>query len=244
MKRYTRLKYKLIDLQSHQLSFLLLLTFCACQSDSTSSFDNTTADVKPGSHFQLRSAQESGLTFKNQITETKEFHHLLWESVFYGGGVAIGDINNDGLPDLYFTGNQVKDALYLNKGNMQFEDISKSSGIGNIEGWSTGVTMADVNADGLLDIYVCKSWWDMDANSIDLRRNKLLINNGDLTFTDQAAKYGLDDPAYSTQATFFDYDRDGDLDMYLMNMPSNNFKQKIIYQQTNSIPYTLSLIHI
>ena len=219
--------------------FTLIVLMFSCNSDSQDQLPTDTL-VTEGSHFKMLSPQESGVHFVNMIKETKEFHHLMWESVFYGGGVAVGDINNDGLPDLYFTGNQVKDALYLNKGNLQFEDISVSAGIDHIDGWSTGVTMVDVNADGLLDIYVCKSWWDMDDQNIEGRRNKLLINNGDLTFTDQAASYGLDDPAHSTQATFFDYDRDGDLDMYLMNMPSNNFKQKLEYIQKKQIPYKFS----
>ena len=159
---------------------------------------------------------------------------LLWR------WVAIGDINNDKLPDLYFTGNQVNDALFLNKGNIQFEDVSKEAGIGMTDSWSTGVTMVDINADGFLDIYVCKTSWGTDDKHKDKRRNELWINNGDLSFTEMAKEYNLDDSGHSSQATFFDYDRDGDLDMYLMNMPSNNFKQKITYKQKNAIPYEFS----
>lgn len=217
-----------------------ILLLWSCQTDT----NNTSVEVnkvKPGpTQFDLLSPAQSGVDFNNQIEETNEFHHLLWESVFYGGGVAIGDLNNDKLPDLYFTGNQVKDALYLNKGEMKFEDISKKAGLGISDSWSTGVAMVDINADGFLDIYVCKSSWSTDDKHKDKRRNELWINNGDLTFSEKAAEYGLDDSAHSTQATFFDYDRDGDLDMYLMNMPSNNFLQKIEYQQKNAIPYEFS----
>ncbi len=230
-------------MNTRYLLFLAVFLFWSCQSD-TNETNKTNGEInkpKPGStQFDLLSPAQSGVQFKNQIKEDKEFHHLIWESVFYGGGVAIGDVNNDKLPDLYFTGNQIKDALYLNKGNMEFEDVSKKAGIGLTDSWSTGVTMVDINADGFLDIYVCKSSWGTDDQHKDKRRNELWINNGDLTFSEKAAEYKLDDPAHSTQATFFDYDRDGDLDMYLMNMPSNNFQQKIIYQQKNAIPYEFS----
>jgi hypothetical protein len=223
------------------LFILSLFLICSCQSETNNKTVSPNSESYPSStQFDLLSPSQSGVRFKNQIIEDKEFHHLLWESVFYGGGVAIGDINNDKLPDLYFTGNQVKDALYINKGNLQFEDVSKKAGIGMTDSWSTGVTMVDINADGFLDIYVCKASWATDDKHKDKRRNELWINNGDLSFTEKAAEYKLDDPGHSTQATFFDYDRDGDLDMYLMNMPSNNFKQKIAYKKNNAIPYEFS----
>ena len=133
---------------------------------------------------------------------------------FYnGGGVAIGDINNDSLPDIYFTGNMVASHLYLNKGNWQFEEIAQEAGVAAAGLWNTGTTMVDLNDDGYLDIYVCRS---AAANAMN-RRNLLFINNGDLTFTEHSVSAGLADPGYSTQAAFFDYDRDGDLDMYLLN---------------------------
>ncbi len=223
--------------------FLFGWLFCifilACQSDKKQQEIQPSFNT-PGTHFQLLPPNQSNIHFNNTITEDKSFHHLLWEAVYNGGGIAAGDLNNDGLTDLYFTGNQVSDALYLNKGNLRFEDISKKAGITDHDGWSTGVTLADVNADGLLDIYVCKAGWGLDNENIDKRRNKLFINNGDLTFTEKANEYGLDDPGHGTQASFFDYDRDGDLDLYVMNTPSNNFKQKLLYINNNKIPYDFS----
>ena len=133
---------------------------------------------------------------------------------YNGGGVAIGDINNDGLPDIYFTANSYgHNKLYLNKGNFEFEDITEKAGVAGTSDWCTGVTMADVNGDGLLDIYVCAV-----ANTHGFGgHNELFINNGNGTFTESAAKYGLDFSGFSTQAVFFDYDHDGDLDCYILN---------------------------
>ncbi len=229
--------------------FLSLILLCcwACNSDQAITIDQAiniedTLPFEPvsGSHFELLSPEQSGIDFNNLIKEDEEFNHLVWESVFYGGGVAVGDLNNDGLSDLYFTGNQVDDAIYLNKGNLQFEEVSQKAEIPQKSGWSTGVTMVDINADGWLDIYICKSGWKLDNENIELRKNQLLINNQDMTFTDKASEYGLDDSAHSTQASFFDYDQDGDLDLYLMNMPSNNFKQKMAYIENEKIPYQFS----
>ena len=225
----------------------ILLCCWACNSDQDITIDQEINidhelpfEPVDGSHFELLSPQQSGIDFNNMIKEDEEFNHIIWESVFYGGGVAVGDLNNDGLSDLYFTGNQVDDALYLNKGNLQFENVSKKAGIPQKSGWSTGVTMVDINADGWLDIYICKSGWKLDNENVKLRKNQLLINNQDMSFTDKAAEYGLDDSAHSTQASFFDYDQDGDLDLYLMNMPSNNLKQKLTYIEKEKIPYLFS----
>ena len=153
---------------------------------------------------------------------------LAFEYFYNGGGVATGDLNNDGLVDLFFTGNQVDNKLYLNKGklngsSLRFEDVSAKAGIrGRKGGWKTGVTLADVNADGWLDIYVCYSGLRSDS----LRRNQLFINNKNLTFTDRAAEYGLADSGYSVQANFFDYDLDGDLDCFLINHNLKNYQRK------------------
>jgi len=160
----------------------------------------------------------TGIDFSNDITETDELNVLNFEYMYNGGGIAVGDVNGDGLPDLYFTGNQVADRLYLNKGGLKFEDVTDRAGVAGRQGWKTGVTMADVNGDGLLDIYVCYSGKG-DAAS---RANQLFINQGVKdgvpVFKDEAAAYGLDAiGTNSTQAAFFDYDRDGDLDMFLLD---------------------------
>jgi len=156
----------------------------------------------------------SGIQFTNTVHDTKELNILNYRNFYNGGGVAVGDINNDGLADIFFTANQGSNKLYLNKGNFQFEDISSKAGFKEKKQWSTGVVMADINNDGWLDIYVC------NAGSMDdpaLRKNQLFINNHDLSFTESAAEYGLDDPGYTTQVSFFDYDLDGDLDCFLIN---------------------------
>lgn len=162
--------------------------------------------------FRLVPASESGITFRNDLNDEK-LNIIKYMYYYNGGGVAAGDINNDGLVDLYFTSNEGENRLYLNKGNFQFEDITASAGVAGAGDWSTGVTMVDINSDGLLDIYVCQVG---DYKGVQ-GRNQLFINNGDLTFTESAAKYGLDFIGFSTQAVFFDYDNDGDLDMYLLN---------------------------
>ena len=163
---------------------------------------------------ELLSPEKTGIDFSNTINESTYFNHYYYSQMYVGSGVAIGDINNDGRPDVFFGGNQVADRLYLNKGNFQFEDITKTSKVAKNSGWTWGVTMADVNADGYLDIYVSRN--GNSANPED-RRNQLYINNQDLTFTESALKYGLADVGFSTQAVFFDMDNDGDLDMYQVN---------------------------
>ncbi len=151
--------------------------------------------------------------FENQLTENKQFNIIEYLYFNNGAGVAAGDINNDGLIDLYFTSSQGKNKLYLNKGNLRFEDITDESGTAGEGNWKTGVTMADVNGDGLLDIYVCEVGDYKTFNG----RNQLFINQGDLTFKEESHAYGLDFQGFSTQAAFFDFDLDGDLDMYLLN---------------------------
>lgn len=155
----------------------------------------------------------TGIHFTNVLQEDENSNVLNYAYFYNGGGVAVGDINNDGLPDILFTGNMVSNRLYLNKGNFEFEDITSKSGVGKKQGWCTGATMVDINGDGKLDIYICRS---ADINP-ERRKNLLYINNGDLTFTEKAEEYGLADEGYSTQSAFFDYDRDGDLDMVLIN---------------------------
>jgi len=155
----------------------------------------------------------TGISFSNTLTETNDLNILDYLYFYNGGGVAIGDINGDELPDIYLSGNQVKNKLYLNKGNLTFEDITEKAGVAGNSSWNTGAVMGDVNGDGLLDIYVCAV---VGINGFS-GYNELFINNGDSTFTESAAKYGLDFDTYSSNAAFLDYDLDGDLDLYLLN---------------------------
>src|SRR5258706_11360822 len=162
--------------------------------------------------FELVPPATSGIAFVNTLPEDSAFNILDYLYYYNGGGVAAGDIDGDGLPDLYFTSNLGPDRLYRNKGHFQFEDITERAGVAGPPGWKSGVTMADVNGDGHLDIYVSA------VNYLGMHgHNVLYINNGDGTFTDRTAQYGLEFAGYSTQAAFFDYDGDGDLDMYLLN---------------------------
>ena len=163
--------------------------------------------------FEKMSGSRTGIEFENNLEYDRDFNIYQYRNFYNGGGVAIGDINNDGLMDVYFTANMDSNRLYLNKGNFQFEDITSKAGVWGDRAWSTGVSMADVNGDGLIDIYVCNSG---DVSG-DNKQNELFINNGDMTFTDRAMQYGIADAGFSTQASFFDYDKDGDLDFYLLN---------------------------
>ncbi|WP_341226241.1 VCBS repeat-containing protein [uncultured Arcticibacterium sp.] len=163
--------------------------------------------------FVLLDSTKTGITFSNDIYNTDKFNIFNYRNFYNGGGVAAGDINNDGLTDLLFTANMGSNKLYLNKGNMVFEDITEKAGIGELEKWSTGVVMVDINADNLLDIYICNAGYRKGISS----ENALFINNGDLTFTEKAAEYGLNENGYTTHTAFFDYDKDGDLDAYILN---------------------------
>lgn len=158
--------------------------------------------------------KETGITFSNNVTESAEFNYFTYTYAYHGGGVAVGDVNNDGLPDLYFTSNQLSNKLYLNKGDLKFEDITVTAGVAGRDGWTTGCTMVDINCDGWLDIYVCMSGMDPDP---DTRRNLLYINQEDGTFKEQAAAFGLDDPSHSTMAYFAELDGKPGLDLYLVN---------------------------
>lgn len=182
--------------------------------------------------------ENSNINFSNNLTESKGLNIFNYRNFYNGGGVAVGDINNDGLPDIFFTSNQGANKLYLNKGDLQFEDISAKAGFKDKREWSTGVTFVDINGDGWLDIYVCNAGNIFDSS---LRRNQLFINNHNLTFTESAAKYGLDNDGYSTQASFFDYDGDGDLDCFLVDnspIPVNTLN----YANTRDEPLSQSPI--
>lgn len=213
---------------------LILISFLlySCSDNGSRQIEN---ESEKGNFVSL-SPEQTQVSFTNHINENKDLNGLTWDAIYSGGGVGIGDINNDGFSDLYFAGNQVSDALYLNNGDMTFTDISESSGILDHGGWSSGVSMVDINADGYLDIYVCRNSWKMDGQDPDLRRNKCFINNGNSTFSEKAQEMGIDHQSYSTQATFLDFDKDGDLDMFLLNTPSNNLKQKVDYSIKNEFP--------
>ena len=168
-------------------------------------------DKKSETLFEL--VEHSGIDFANQVDDSKDFNIFSYRNFYNGGGVAIGDINNDSLPDVFFTANMGSNKLYLNKGNFKFNDISEKAGFGEKQKWSTGVVMVDINADGWLDIYVCNAGYQKGVG----QENELYINNKNGTFTEKAKDYGLDDASFTTHAAFFDYDLDGDLDCYLLN---------------------------
>ena len=178
--------------------------------------------------FRAVDAAETSVNFANVLTESETQNVLAYEYFYNGGGVAVADFDNDGRTDVYFTGNQVANKLYLNQGDWKFEDVTQRAGVaGRAASWKTGVTVADVNADGWLDIYVCYS----GNGSPESRKNQLFISQGltpekKLVFTEQAQAYGLADEGYSTQATFFDYDHDGDLDLFLINHNLKNYQRK------------------
>lgn len=182
------------------LNFSLIVLLISCKQKERSERFNLVKD--------------SNINFQNDLKETKEENVFKYRNFYNGGGVAIGDLNNDGLEDIFLTANQSTNKLFLNNGNFKFEDITASAGFTYRGEWSTGVVMVDINHDGWLDIYVCNAGNMMNSS---LRKNQLFINNHNLTFTDSATAYGLDNDGYTTQASFFDYDSDGDLDCFIVN---------------------------
>ena len=213
------------------LSFLFLI--CVGCAEKEASVPVVTVEEKEAFIFKLLDSSQTKVKFRNAVSEDNNLNYIKYESIYNGAGVAIGDINNDGLPDIYFAGNGSNDKLYINTGNLVFKDITNFSGVGNhAQGWSTGVNMIDINADGYLDIYVCRS--GAYPNPLACQ-NKLFINNKNATFTESAENYGLNSMAQSRQTAFFDYDLDGDLDMYLMNQPPKDFKAGEFFNYVNKI---------
>ena len=209
---------------------IVIACFIMSCKNNESGEETTESDSKK--LFQLLKPEETGIDFINKVEDGETFNVLTYRNFYNGGGVAIGDINNDSLPDLYFTSNQGKNKLYLNKGNLHFEDITEKAGVAGTMDWSTGVTMADVNADGFLDIYVCNSG-DVQGNN---RKNELFINNGNLTFSEKGKQYNLDNEGYSTHAAFFDYDQDGDLDCYILNNSFRDPSKIELYKKVREQP--------
>lgn len=194
----------------------VLIFVFSCTSDSDQKSNKVATQ---GTQFVKVSPSDSGVRFVNTIQESNQMNHFLWDSMYNGGGAAIGDLNNDGLPDIVLTSSFGKDAIYINKGNMQFEDISASSGIEiYTERVSSGISLVDINNDGYLDISISK--FGFSENPGD-KKNLFFINNRNLTFTEVAGQMGIDNDGFTVQTSFFDYDKDGDLDLYVMNQPSN-----------------------
>jgi hypothetical protein len=186
------------------LFLLLILIFSNCSKENS---------TNENALFSKLDSSNTGINFVNEVKNGADMNIFKYRNFYNGGGVAIGDVNNDGLSDVFFTSNLGANKLYLNKGNFKFEDISKKAGVEGNKSWSTGVVMVDINGDGLLDIYVCSA-----GNNINsIRKSQLFINNGNLTFTDKAEQYNLADTGITTHAAFFDYDKDGDLDCYILN---------------------------
>jgi len=182
--------------------FLAILLFTACLKEQTES-----------KRFVLRSPEETGIDFENKIEQTERFNIFSYRNFYNGGGVALGDVNKDGLTDIYLTRNMGPNKLYLNQGDFRFRDVTEEAGVAGSRGWSTGVVMVDINHDDWLDIYVCNAGYVKG----DDRANELFINQGDGTFLEKASEFGLDEDRYTTHAAFFDYDLDGDLDVYMLN---------------------------
>ena len=181
--------------------------------------------------FTLLSPNNTGVNFINKLQEDNQINYFTYPYIYMGGGVSVGDINNDNLDDLFFTGNMTDNKLYLNKGNLKFDDITIQSGVSGDNRWYTGSTMIDINNDGFLDIYVSVAGLD------GVKNNELYVNNKDNTFTEMAKEYGIDDIGNSVQATFFDYDKDGDLDLYVANYPMTPFdapRSYYYYKMQNS----------
>src|SRR3984885_6241114 len=186
--------------------FFILFVFCfSCRKKT---------ELRPADAlFQLMPSTQTGITFNNKVKDDGKYNDITFRNFYNGGGVAIGDVNNDGKPDIFFTSNQDECKLYIYEGNWKFKDVAAGSGLNKYHRWHTGVTVVDINGDGWLDIYISNSGGLGNAD----RRNELYINQKDGTFKEEAEQYGLADPGLSTQAIFFDYDHDGYLDCFVLN---------------------------
>ncbi|MCK5370536.1 MAG: CRTAC1 family protein, partial [Cyclobacteriaceae bacterium] len=197
-------KFSILRAINCLLVFLLFATILSCTNDNK----------KPDTLFSLISSKVSGITFSNNVKETAGLNYNNFLYLINGGGVGIGDFNNDGLEDIYFCSNLESNKLYINRGNFKFEDYTTQAGVEAAKGFKTGISIVDINGDGFDDIYLCKSGWTKN-----ITRNQLFINNRNLTFTESAEIYGLDDNGYASDAVFFDYDLDQDLDLFIVNTP-------------------------
>jgi hypothetical protein len=198
-----------------------LLLQAGCSGSDASANRTSQPPPSDGHLFTILPSSFTGVRFENRLTETNDLNVFTYRNYFNGGGVALGDLTGDGLPELLLTSNMAGSRLYLNEGNFHFRDITQPAGVEGKRSWATGVTFADVNGDGRLDIYICY------AGNVDGKRraNELYIHKGlnakgEPTFEEEAGAYGIADEGYSTHAAFFDYDRDGDLDLYLVNNSS------------------------
>lgn len=201
----------------HLLGLVFLVFVTACQQNTdVSEEENETSNQAQGPLFELLNHEKTGITFSNTITEDDTLNVITYDYFYNGGGVALLDVNNDGLQDIFFAGNQVQDELYLNKGNLQFENVTESFGLLASNGWSSGAVSVDINLDGWMDLYVCKTG-PSKANAN--RTNQLFVNQNGKGFKEEAAKYGLDHIGHSSTAAFFDADLDGDLDCYILTHP-------------------------
>ncbi len=209
------------------LVIVIMVAMLSCKQKS---------EIRNDTLFILHPPSKSGVSFENKLTYTEALNPYTFKSFYNGGGVGLGDFNQDGLLDIIFTGNLVSNKLYINKGNFKFEDVTEKAGLSTEGVWSTGVSVVDINADGLLDIYICKSG---PPGGGARRKNELFINNGNLTFTEKAADYGLAFEGLSVHAAFFDYDKDGDLDCYLLNNSIRSIGGFDLRKDQRSIPDSL-----
>ncbi|MGA0232919.1 MAG: FG-GAP repeat domain-containing protein, partial [Saprospiraceae bacterium] len=214
--------------------FVLIIGFllfsCSSDKDSTRVYPEDSSSIKLLEEIPV---EKSGLNFNNKITEDETTNAISFDGMLQGAGVSVLDANNDGLMDVYFASNMEGDKLYINKGDFRFEDQTVKAGIKN-KLWSTGVAVVDINNDGWDDIYVCKFLYDEPER----RTNVFYINNGDGTFTDKAEELGLANKGYGIMANFLDYDRDGDLDVYIANQPPNSLRGKAALKGKIAYGYT------